>query len=380
MTARLIITTLTLSLGGLAVASCSASADRAQLPEIGDETIVPVVEVVTVALGSVDRPVRATGSTAPVRAANLTPEITATIQEIYVSEGDRVELDQPLVRLNSRVARLQASQASARAEAARAQAKQLALDHERLATLAEAGVVGSSKAQQIGSQLDAVRSQHAAAVSAVQLTRHVVSNGILRAPFAGTIALVRMEVGELVTKMPPAVFARLVDLSRVEVRVRATEAQLQRVTVGDPATATILDSSLTGEVTFVGVEVHPLTRTGEVVTTFDNEDRRIRGGMFAQLEIAPAGDRRALVLPRSALDGTDDDPFVYIVDESCHARRRPVSIELLDAGRFEVRDGLEVGREVVTRGVARLVDGILVELQPRCSGANTSAESDNEDR
>jgi membrane fusion protein (multidrug efflux system) len=148
------------------------------------------------------------------------------------------------------------------------------------------------------------------------------------------------------------------------------ELDLVRIQQGDRVVAHIpsLGVELEGQVASLGVELHPLTRSTEVVTVFDNADGRLRGGMFAEVEIRPESSRRAVVLPRSALGGSGDERFVYVVDQ-CRARRRPVTTIDLDDSRVEVREGVREGEVVVVRGVARIADGAAIEAGSGCTAA-----------
>jgi multidrug efflux pump subunit AcrA (membrane-fusion protein) len=90
--------------------------------------------------------------------------------------------------------------------------------------------------------------------------------------------------------------------------------------------------------------------------------------MFAEVEIFPSSTRRAVVLPRSALGGSGDERFVFVVDQ-CRARRRPVTSVDLDDERVELREGVREGDVVVVRGVSRIVDGASVGAGNGCTAA-----------
>jgi len=341
--------------------AAAASASKAARLEV--ETAVAQAE-------AIDRPVVATGATQPIRAANLGVSTMGTILSIEVAEGDHVEEGQLLVRLDAAMAKLQTDQARAAAAAVKIQADQLETETERLSKLAQAGAIAASKSEQLDAQRSAVLHQQEAAEAGVKLAGRFASNSAVRAPFAGQISKVFQEEGELATMMPPMPILRLVDLSRVEVRVPVNERDLVRLQRGDRVVAHIpsLGAELEGEVASVGIELHPLTRSAEVVTLFDNADGRLRAGMFAEVEIRPSASERAVVLPRSALAGSGDERFIYVVDH-CRARRRPVATLDLDDERVELREGVREGDVVVVRGVSRIVDGASIGTGTGCAAA-----------
>src|SRR5688500_12889051 len=93
----------------LALAGCSRSeADVARLPGATTATGPIDVTVAAVRRTPISLPVVASGTTEPIRAADLGPQLTAQISAVLVTEGDVVEEGQPLVRMDMRDASLRA--------------------------------------------------------------------------------------------------------------------------------------------------------------------------------------------------------------------------------------------------------------------------------
>jgi len=86
-------------------------------------------------------------------------------------------------------------------------------------------------------------------------------------------------------------------------------------------------------------------------------------GSFVRLEI-PAGERKAMLLPREAVRETGQLTGVFTVDGSGQAHYRLVKATLFDTKRMEILAGLEPGERVVEKINADLTDGIAVEVQP----------------
>jgi RND family efflux transporter MFP subunit len=352
----------------LAAACGGGGDDRARLP--GDETPVtaagnetPTVTAATVERLDLELPIRATGTTDPIRAANLGPQITARVEAIHVDDGDAVEEGQQLVRLEVIDARLRASQAEATAAQAEAQAALAESEYARLAPLADRGTITPQRRAQLEAQRDALQSAARAARAAAAQARRSVTQAVVRAPFAGTVSSVQVEVGEVATVQPPKVLLRLVDLSQVEVRVRVAEADLGRIAVGDPVTARFpsVGREATGAVATISPEIDPQTRTAVVVTRIPNEDRSLRAGMFTEVEVRPAARASALVVPAGAVLASGDERVVFVI-EGDRVRRRPVRVEPLEGGRTRILDGLSEGDRVAVDGLAGLADGARVRL------------------
>lgn len=357
-----------LSIVMLLAAACGGG-DKVDLEpvaaESADEPRVVTVPVATASREVIRVPVIATGTTEPLRAANLGPQLTARIERVMVTEGQEVAENDPLVRLDVQDVRLGAAQAQAAAAAAQVQAQLAEADFQRMAPLAETGTISPQRAAQLEAQRDALAESARAASAAAQQARSAIADATLRAPFAGTIAAVRVEAGELATMVPPTILVRLVDLSEIEIRVQVHERELARIAAGDRVSVRIpsINDTLEGQVTYIAPEVNAQTRSAEVVTRIANADRRVRGGVFAEVSIEPSTTREGVVVPRSAIGGSGDESYVYAVRDGV-AHRVAVQTSPIDEDRAEVTEGLTGGETVVAARLDRVAEGARIEAEP----------------
>lgn len=367
----------------LALPACAERNEKlTQLPEAetaAQVTAVPV-ELTKVVRRELVRSVLATGTTEPAREADLGPQVTARIAAINVREGDHVKAGAPLVTLDSMEASLRVQQSAANIASTRSQYELAKSEYDRLAPLAEKGTVTPQQLQRLAGQRDALKAALDAAEVAEADAKRNVANTTVRAPFAGIVSKVLVEVGEVATMMPPTVLLRLVDLSSVDVRVRVHERELARVHVGQPVEAKFPSSgqSAKGQVTYISPEIDPRTRNGEVVTRIPNPDGLLRAGMFAEIEIRPEGVQEALVIPNTAIGGAGDNRFVYLVNGNV-AERRQVRVGALDREFSEVLEGLKEGDTIVRAGLGRLSDGAPVTEATSNAAAPSAPANANAD-
>jgi len=346
-------------LAALLLAACSK--DDAKKIALPPEAAPPAaaaparVETIVAAAADVAAPVHATGTSQPIRKADLAPAMSARIEKIYVREGQRVAAGQLLVALDGRTAQLSAEQARQAAAASAAQADQLEADYKRLEPLAERGSIAASRLEQLDSQRKAARAQARAAHSAANAASRAADNAILRAPFAGTIVDLPHEVGELASMSP---LARLVDLSQLEIHVRVAARELGRISLGDPAAAAFPQLGVTaqGSISSIGFEVDPTTSTAEVVAVIPNPDGKLRGGLFTELRIAPSARQRAILVPKTAILGAGPQANVFVVTGG-KALRRAVEIAPFDDARVEIVKGIEDQTVLVAAQLDRVNDG-----------------------
>ena len=330
------------------------------------------VETLTAAFAEVAAPVHATGTSQPIRKADLAAAMSARIEKIYVREGQRVTAGQLLLALDGRTAQLGAEQARAAAAASEAQAAQLDADYQRLQPLAERGSIATSRLEQLESQRKAARAQASAAKIAADSARKAATNAVVRAPFAGTIVDLPHEVGEMAMTTSPV--ARLIDVSRLEIHVRVPARDLGRIAPGDVVTATFsqLGVSAQGTISLIGLEVDPTTSTAEAVAVIRNDDGALRGGLFAELQITPSSKRKALLVPRTAVAGAGEGASVFAVVGG-KATRRPVKTVPFDQQTVEIVSGLEDQTTLVSGQLDRISEGRAVSTAPASAASPASA-------
>lgn len=342
----------------VALCACGESAERVQLTEETPST--PTVTTQRAASTRIRRLVRATGTTAPVRASELGAVVSGVVRSVHVREGQHVERGQLLVRLDAASARLAAAQASASAAAARAQAELARAEMERLVPLASDGTITAQQAEQLRAQQSALSAAADAADIAAQQARRNVADTTVRAPFAGTVSRLYVEAGEMASRTPPTTLLRLVDLSTIEVRARVHESKLPAIREGSGASVRVGGRDASGVVEYFNPELDTTTRSAEVVIHVPNENGELRAGMSAEVDIEPSGETEALLVPWAAIVVAGDERFAFVFADDA-VERRAVVVEAHDDELANVVDGLRDGETVVVDGLEGLADGVEVE-------------------
>jgi RND family efflux transporter MFP subunit len=364
----------------LALAGCQQKNEKlTQLPAAETATQQAealAVDVAHVRRENVARSVLATGTTEPIRDANLSPQSAGRIAAINVKEGDKVKAGAVLAKLDSVEAGLRVEASAANAASTIAQYELAKAEYERLAPLAQKGTVTAQQLQRLEGQRNALKAAaDAAKVSQADADR-TVTNTSLKAPFSGIVSKVPAEVGEFATSVPVTVIVRLVDLSSVDVRVPVHERELGRIAVGNKVTARFpsMDQSAEGAVTFISPEIDPKTRSAEVVTRIPNPTGSFRAGMFAEISIAPQGSQDSLVVPKSAVGGAGENRYVFVVSGDT-VEQRKVRVSPVDADTMEVLEGLKQDEAIVESGIGKLSNGVRVKQSATETAAGTTTHA-----
>src|SRR5688572_29609389 len=135
----------------LALAGCKEKGEKlTQLPAAEtatQQTEAVAVETLAVKRESIARSVVATGTTEPIRDANLSPQMTGRIAAITVKEGDKVKAGAVLAKLDSMEAALRVESTAANAASSLAQYQLAKDEYERMAPLAAKGTVTQQQLQ-----------------------------------------------------------------------------------------------------------------------------------------------------------------------------------------------------------------------------------------
>jgi multidrug efflux pump subunit AcrA (membrane-fusion protein) len=351
-----------------------------------------------------------------VRDVVVTAKAGGTVEEDFISEGDRVGEGQALYRLDDDAYRFNLQQAEAALDLARenlrkvqnvsrpellrrlealveereAALKKAESDAARFAELLAEGAIPLSQKENIDLALAAARSRAKVArenlgearrgareedravaaanlkqaEAALLLARDTLENATITSPLKGIVASKEVFAGDTVRTGTPV--AEVVDISSFKIRLGVSPADVLYFHRGDDLDVIPLPSgeSLPAEVADVGVKADEKTGSFPVILRADNPGGRgpvLRAGMDVQVRFVKARADDAVVVPASALLRNREGTAVFIV-ESKEARRRRVVLGASSEKEAVIASGLDVGELIIVVGQQRLRDGDPVEL------------------
>jgi membrane fusion protein, multidrug efflux system len=238
---------------------------------------IPAVAIRSSTAEIVQQFLRAEGQTEPERSTVIPAQAAGEVTEVGVRRGADVQAGDIIARIGSPEREAALDQAQAEVDRARR-------EFENAQTLLDRGVGTVDRLAQTRSTLAAAEAQVAAAEDAL-------GDLVVRAPFAGRVETLDLEVGEFV--QAGARVARIVDLDPIRVLIRIPQQSVAQVEAGQRAEVTfITGQTREGEVIFVGAAADPETRTFEAEVEVPNGDRAIPAGISAQVRL-PTGEARA---------------------------------------------------------------------------------------
>ena len=336
--------------------------------------------VVTTRAESRDVPVRirANGTVTALQSVEFRPQITSTIAQVHIREGQNVKAGELLVTLDAREATANMQKAAAQIEKDKSDLATATRNLERQQELFRQKFIAQAALDTVQNSVDTLKGQIAVDTAAYEASRVARAYTEIRASFAGRTGTIPVRQGSLVTPTTPLVTVTQIDPIAVsftipEKELPALQAALAAGKV--PVTATLKDGGdrkLAGVVTFVDNNIDSTSGTIKVKAEFDNRDSQLWPGMYVNVDMAPRTIRNATVVPAQAVQTGPDNRFVYQVGEDNKVTAKPVSLAYIDEG-FAVIDGVAPGARVVMEGAQNLRPGSSVTEAQREGGKGGNA-------
>jgi RND family efflux transporter MFP subunit len=305
--------------------------------------------------------VYATGAVEPTYWAKVASTQVGRIAAIAVKEGDKVKIDDVLMRLDDR-------EAKARLAELEAKERFLAADVARMAQLAQRDFASQQAWQR-------TTSDHAAAVAATAQARQRLADLTLLAPLDGEILRLDGNVGEVLRSGDVAVWIGQREPMRIEAEV--DEEDIPKVQRGQKVLvkADAWPSKVfTAQVTSLTPKGDPVSKNYRVRITLD-PGQPLHIGMTAEVNIIVRETKDALLVPFGALRGE----AVFVV-EGARVRRRPVKAGIVGTAKVEILEGVKETELVVADPPVNLKDGDFVKVRAPAAAPGAAAAAKKEPR
>jgi RND family efflux transporter MFP subunit len=346
------------------------------------------VTVTTTKVESRDVPVRikVNGVVTALQSVDLRSQVTSTISQVHIREGQNVTKGELLFTLDSRADEANLRKAQAQVEKDKADLATSERNLARQRELFQQKFIAQAALDVAQNQVDTLKGQIAVDTAAVEAARVAVAYSQIRAPFAGRTGIINVRPGSLVqpsqsstTTSPPLVTVTQIDPISVaftlpEKELAGLQQALRSGTLMVSASAQGNNEPLKGKVTFVDNAVDTTTGTIRVKADFSNPEGRLWPGMYATVEISPRTIANASVVPAQAVQSSPEGRFVYQVGEDRKVTPRPVTLAYVE-DNFAVVKGVEPGARIVVEGAQNLRPGTAVaEAQREAPETKTGKE------
>ena len=329
----------------------------------------------------------ATGYVTARREATVSAQITGTLTQVLIEEGDHVKAGQVLARLDDTAQRATLAQAQAQLRAAQAllvqdqaQLAQSERDARRNDDLVKRNLVSQQAVEQARTQVETGSAQVQGQRKQIELAEANLRAAqvqfdycTVRAPFTGVVIAKAAQVGEIVSPFSAGGgFTRtgigtLVDMESLEIEVDVNEAYINRVQPGQPVESVLNaypDWKIPSHVIAIIPTADRSKATVKVRIGLDTKDARIVPDMGVRVSFledkqapAPAAPApRGVLVPTSAVRSDGDHQVVFVVKER-RAEARSVRAGGTVGSSRQIESGVAAGESVIVEPPAELKDG-----------------------
>jgi RND family efflux transporter MFP subunit len=267
--------------------------------------------------------------------------------------------------------RANASDASSRQQLAAAEAD-LALSEatlKRFQALFEARLISpqvfdevKARQQTALARRDMARADQEQAKAAIAQATTALEYTRIRAPFDGVVTEKKADVGTLASPGMPIFTLEDVHRYRLEISINEGDLAFARMEQSVPV---LIDALGTGSLTGKVVQIVPAADASSRSFLIKVElppDSRLRSGLFGRAQFS-RGERKALLVPQTAVVGRGQMQGVYLLDQNKVAALRYVTLGKPNQGQVEVLAGLQAGDWLVAAPGTIELDGKRIEAQ-----------------
>lgn len=308
------------------------------------------VETAEVRVADSARLLSAVGSLHSEESVVIAAEIAGRIEQIDFAEGEQVTQNKLLLKLDSSVQQAELDRANAGRNLSKA-------NYQRAENLLKDHAVSKQ-------ERDEAYAQWQLDEAAVRLAQAQLDKTLIRAPFAGTLGLRQVSLGDYIQPGQPLVNLEAVKKLKVEFSI--PEKYLAEVQAGQQVALTsdaYPGQEFSAEVYAINPQVDRQSRSLVVRALLDNQGNRLFPGQFVKVQLSTSTKANALFIPEQALIPQPKTKLVFKVVDG-RAQMVPVVTGTRLKGWVEIVSGLEIGDLVVTGGHQKIGPGSPVHALP----------------
>jgi membrane fusion protein (multidrug efflux system) len=294
----------------------------------------------------------AIGSITPTRGVVVSAEVPGIVRKIHFDSGQHVDEGELLVELDVEVDR-------AELDALQADRRLAEITRNRVSQIVSDNLGPRSELDEAQANLDRTEAEIAA-------KQAMIRKKSIRTPFAGELGIRIINPGQYLA--PGDEIVQLVGLDPIYAEYSLPERHLSELRVGQKVSVKVQaypDSLFEGSIDAISPSIQTASRSVRIRALIENPNRRLRPGMFAEVDTLLDERDRVLTLPERAVTYNPYGESVFVVKEADGVKTvvlTQIKTGQVRDGRIEIISGLEEGSEVVSDGHNKLRNGQAVSV------------------
>ncbi len=292
--------------------------------------------------------------------ADLSFKVSGELVELFVKQGDEVKKGEILARLNDKDIKLVLSDAQSTFDKTKA-------DYDRGLNLSQRNVISTADMDKLKALLSTARTQLESSKNNLEYTK-------LTASFGGVIARKYTENFQEVNAKQP-IFA-LHNISEIYLKINVPESVIIQIPRNDKSRSIVVifddipGQEFPAKFKEVSLQADEITKTYEVTFSMTPPgDHTILPGMTAVVRgtkrLKSSDELKKFILPSNSVLQNERGNFVFILEPQKEGKGKikqlPVTIGEITSQGIEVFTGVSSGQLLVTAGVSKISDGMIVK-------------------
>ncbi len=295
---------------------------------------------------------RAVGSLVASKGVSVANEVVGVVKSIEFDSAQTVAEGDVLLTLNDDVDLADL--------AALVAAEKLAnLNFKRINRLIREKTVSQSSLDEARAELDSTR-------ALLNAKRANIRKKTIRAPFAGTLGIRRVDMGQYLA--PGTEIVNLQSLTPIYVDYNLPERYLANLSlqqVVDVQVSAYPNRTFRGSISAISARIAKNSRSVRIRAILPNEDQLLLPGMFADVATQLPSKNNILTLPERVISYNPYGNAVFLLidkDGQLTVESRQVQTGEVRSGRVEIISGLAEGDSVAADGFNKLRNGQTVKI------------------
>lgn len=320
----------------------------------------------------------ASGYIVAQRKAAVASKGTGRLVYLGVVEGDRVQKDQVIARIDDSDIKAQLEQAKANLKLNQADLFDAENNYKRQKELLKTGSASQADLDAAQSRYNRVLASIEVAKALLQGSEVAMENTLIRAPFNGTVLTKNADVGEVVAPLGAGVNSKaavvlMADMTSLQAEIDVSESNIEKITINQDCEIRLdaySDKAYPGYVAKIVPTADRSKATVMVKVGFKNYDQRVLPEMSAKVIFLSENSKnekieetkQLLVVPIGSVVNRNNSKVVYIVRDD-RAVQLPVTTGKEVGSYIEIKSGLMNGDKVIESVDERIKDGVKVKLK-----------------
>jgi len=199
--------------------------------------------------------------------------------------------------------------------------------------------------------LDNVETQYKVSKANLETSDKMIN---VRAPISGIITAIYVNPSEKV--YPGKDLFTIASTNGYKATIMVPDTEINKIKKGTKATATWLETTISGRVTEIPLAMDNATKAFKVEVSFPGINKKINYGVTAEISIEVFSKPNVIVVERHQIVSENGTKYVWL-NQDGKAVKREITTGLDNTLAFEIISGLNPGDLLITEGINMLTEG-----------------------